>query len=43
MSRSILLLTLTASLGACQTTPDRVVLDQPDRGVASVNVPVVTR
>ena len=43
MSRSILLLTLTASLGACQTTPDRVVLDQPDRGVSSVNVPVVTR
>ena len=43
MSRSILLLTLTASLGACQTTADRVVPDHPERGGAAVNVPVVTR
>jgi pilus assembly protein CpaD len=43
MSRSILLLTLAASLGACQTVPERYVPDHPGRGVASVNVPVVTR
>ena len=43
MSRPVLLLTLASVLGACQTTPDRVAPDYPARGVASVNVPVVTR
>lgn len=43
MSRPLLLLTLASVLGACQTTPDRMVADYPARGVASVNLPVVTR
>jgi len=43
MTRSILLLTVAATLGACQTTPDRFVPDSPGRGVSAVNVPVVTR
>ena len=43
MSRSILLLSLASALAACQTTPDRVVPDYPARGMAAVNVPVVTR
>ena len=40
MSRSVILLSLAATLGACQTTGAP---DQPARGVAAVNVPVVTR
>ena len=40
MSRSIILLCLASTLGACQTTAGT---DQPARGVAAVNVPVVTR
>jgi len=40
MSRSITLLGLFAVLGACQTTAPS---DRPAKGVASVNVPVVTR
>lgn len=40
MSRPIVLLCLASALGACQTTTPP---DQPLRGVASVNVPVVTR
>lgn len=39
MSRSITLLCLASTLGACQTNG----ADQPARGVSSVNVPVVTR
>ena len=39
MSRPLVLLCLASALGACQTTG----VDQPSRGVASVNVPVVTR
>lgn len=38
MSRSIMLLCLASTLGACQTDGD-----QPARGVSAVNVPVVTR
>jgi pilus assembly protein CpaD len=40
MSRSITLFGLVAVLGACQTTAPS---DRPGKGVASVNVPVVTR
>jgi len=40
MNRSITLFGLVAVLGACQTT---VPTDRPAKGVASVNVPVVTR
>lgn len=39
MSRSIMLLCLASTLGACTTDGT----DQPARGVASVNVPVVAR
>ena len=41
MSRSIILLGLVSTLGACQT-PEAVV-DRPAKGLSSVNVPVVTR
>ena len=40
MSRPLLLLGLVATLGACQTTAPT---DRPLKGMASVNVPVVTR
>jgi pilus assembly protein CpaD len=40
MSRSITLFGLVAILGGCQTTAPS---DRPGKGVASVNVPVVTR
>jgi pilus assembly protein CpaD len=39
MTRSILLLSLASVLAACRTTG----VDEPARGVAAVNVPVVTR
>lgn len=38
MNRSIILACLASLVAACQTPPD-----QPSRGVAAVNVPVVTR
>ena len=41
MSRSIILLGLVATLGACQTPA--AVVDRPSKGLASVNVPVVSR
>ena len=41
MSRSIILLGLVATLGACQTSA--AVVDRPSKGLASVNVPVVSR
>ena len=41
MSRSIILLGLASTLGACQTTTP--VVDRPAKGLSSVNVPVVTR
>ncbi len=41
MSRSIILLGLVSTLGACQTPA--AVIDRPAKGVSSVNVPVVTR
>ena len=39
MSRSIILLGLVSALGACATPPT----DRPAKGLASVNVPVITR
>jgi pilus assembly protein CpaD len=41
MSRSIILLGLVSTLGACQT--DAPYVDRPAKGLSSVNVPVVTR
>jgi pilus assembly protein CpaD len=41
MSRSIILLGLVSTLGACQTSAPYV--DRPAKGLSSVNVPVVTR
>jgi pilus assembly protein CpaD len=41
MSRSIILLGLVSTLGACQTP--EAVADRPAKGLSSVNVPVVTR
>jgi len=41
MSRPIILLGLVSTLAACQTPG--VVADRPAKGLASVNVPVVTR
>lgn len=45
MHRNVMLLCLASALGACNTTGVGVdaVGDHPSRGVASVNVPVVTR
>ena len=39
MSRTIMLLLLASAASACKTTAP----DMPARGVAAVNVPVVTR
>ena len=41
MSRSIILLGLVSTLGACQLTAPQV--DRPAKGLSSVNVPVVVR
>lgn len=41
MSRSIILLGLVSTLAACQTPA--AVVDRPSKGLASVNVPVVSR
>ena len=39
MRTKLLIIALSSAVAACQTAPDQ----QADRGVASVNVPVVTR